>query len=95
MPELYEFGIAGRIGPLIRSCLPTLTPDAEIDAPTLLTGTARCPEDLHRILDLLDNHGLPAQDIRLRYREEDSAGDGPPSRVMAMPSPNCEGHADT
>lgn len=68
MPELYEFGITGRIGPLIRSCLTELTA-AEEHRTTVVSGTARCPEDLQRVLDLLDNHGLPAQDIRLAYRE--------------------------
>ena len=77
MPELYEFEITGRFGPLISSCLPELTPVE--DQATVLTGTARSPEDLHRVLDLLDNHGLPAQDIRLSYRDEDAT----PSRLSS------------
>jgi len=72
MPELYEFQITGRIGPLIQSCLPGFITSPQ-DQATVLTGTARCPEDLHRVLDLLDTHGLPAQDIRLSSRDEDAA----------------------
>ena len=30
---------------------------------------SRSPEDLQRVLDLLDSYGLPAEDIRLTYRE--------------------------
>jgi hypothetical protein len=75
MPELYEFEVTGRIGPLMRSCIPELTPTAE-DQPTVLTGTARSPEDLQRVLDLLDTHGLPAQDIRISYRDESAAPPG-------------------
>jgi hypothetical protein len=68
MPDIYEFGITGRIGPLIRSCLAELTPAAEHQT-TVVSGTARSPEDLQRVLDLLDSYGLPAEDIRLTYRE--------------------------
>ena len=70
MPEQYEFGIVGRIGPLMRSCLAGLTPVPDDEPATVLSGTARCPEDLHRVLDLLDSHGLPARDIRLTYRDD-------------------------
>lgn len=72
MAESYEFGISGRIGPLIRSCLPGLELATEDEAATVLSGTASCPTDLHRVLDLLNTHGLPAADIRLSYRDEDA-----------------------
>jgi hypothetical protein len=71
MLNLYEFAITGRIGPVIRSCLPGFTPTVE-DESTVLTGTVRCPDDLHRMLDLLGTHGLPAQEIRLTYRTDDT-----------------------
>lgn len=78
MPELYEFEITGRMGPLIRSCLPELTP-AAADQATVLTGTAQSPEHLHRVLDLLDTHGLPppghqAQLPRRRHRTAGAIG---------------------
>jgi hypothetical protein len=67
MSDMYEIGIAGRIGPLLRSCLPELTPTTEGES-TVLTGTVHGPEELRHLLDLLDAHGLPPRDVRITYR---------------------------
>ena len=82
LPEPYEFGIAGRIGPLIRSCLRSFTPTVE-DESTVLTGTVRSPDDLHRMLDLLATHGLTAQEIRLTHHSDTT----PPRNPGPNPSP--------
>ena len=67
MPELYDFVIAGTIGPLIASCLPGLRTVAESEW-TVVTGSVAGPDDLHRVLDLLDAHGIPPLDIRITHR---------------------------
>jgi hypothetical protein len=86
LPERYELGVTGRIGPLIRSCLPQFTETVENES-TVLTGTARCPEDLHRMLDLLTTHGLTSQEIRLTHHTDTT----PPRN----PGPNPAPAADT
>ncbi len=68
MPDLYEFAITGTIGPLIQSCLPELDRVAE-SGWTVLTGTVAGPDELHRVLDLLDAAGTPARDVRITYRD--------------------------
>jgi len=68
MTDLYEFGVNGPIGPLIRSCVPDLTTVSESGS-TVLSGTLRSPEELQRLLDLLEAHGLPPLDIRLHRRD--------------------------
>jgi len=67
VPELYDFVITGTIGPLIASCLPGLRTVAESEW-TVVTGSVASPDDLHRLLDLLDTHGLPPLDIRITHR---------------------------
>jgi hypothetical protein len=84
-PQGYEFGITGRIGPLIRSCLPRFTPTIENES-TVLTGTLRCPEDLHRMLDLLDTHGLTAEEIRLTHHTDTT----PPPNPGPKPGPAAD-----
>ena len=66
MPELYDFTINGTIGPLIASCLPGLRTVAESEW-TVLTGSVASPNDLHRLLDLLDAQGIPPLDIRIAH----------------------------
>ena len=36
----------------------------------MLTGTVDGPDDLRRVLDLLDAHGTPALDIRISNHDE-------------------------
>lgn len=72
MPELYEIEITGSIGPLIQSCLPDFSVVAESPW-TVLSGTVRGPDDLHRVLDLLQAHGTPALDIRITHHHDESA----------------------
>ena len=72
MPDLYEFGIIGTIGPLVRSCLSGFNTVAESEW-TVLTGTVDGPDDLRRVLDLLNAHGAPALDVRITYRHDEPA----------------------
>jgi hypothetical protein len=67
VPELYDFVITGTIGPLIASCLPGLHTVAESEC-TVVSGNVAGPDDLHRVLDLLDAHGIPPLDIRIGHR---------------------------
>jgi hypothetical protein len=67
VPELYDFVITGTIGPLIASCLPGLRTVAESEC-TVVTGSAAGPDDLRRVLDLLDAHAKPPLDIRIAHR---------------------------
>lgn len=72
MPDMYELGITGTIGPLIRTSLPGFTTVAETSW-TVLTGSVDGPDDLRRVLDLLDAHGTPALDVRITYRHDKPA----------------------
>jgi len=69
VPDVYEFEITGTVGPLIASCLPGFDVVAE-SAWTVLTGTVDGPDDLRRMLDLLDAQGIPALDIRISTRHD-------------------------
>lgn len=73
MADIYEFEITGTIGPMVACGLPGLSTVAE-SSRTVLTGTAAGPDDLRRLLDLLDAHGTPALTVRISYRHDDSAG---------------------
>ena len=66
-PALYEWRVAGRIGPLVRSAFAALTAVA-VPGFTVLTGTVQHPDDLQRLLDALDAHGSPAVDLRVTRR---------------------------
>ena len=68
MTEFYEFGVSGAIGPLIRSCVPELTPISESGS-TVLSGTVRSSDELQSLLEVLDAHGLSPLDIRLHSRD--------------------------
>ena len=63
-PDVYEFHIAGTIGPVMRSALPEFTA-VVVPRFTVLTGTVPGPGDLQRLLDALDAHDSPAVDVRL------------------------------
>ncbi len=69
MADLYEFGITGTIGPLIANGLPEFSIVAESQW-TLLTGTVTGPDDLQRVLDLLNANGSPPLDIRITNRQD-------------------------
>ena len=71
MPDLYEFEITGTIGPLIQSCLPGLDRVAE-SGWTVLTGTVDGPDELRRVLDLLDAPGHPPGTSGSAYRHDES-----------------------
>jgi hypothetical protein len=68
MPDPYEVRIRGPIGPLIQACLPGFTAVTAAES-TVLTGTAPGPDDLHHLLDVLTQNGLPADDVRLTSRD--------------------------
>jgi hypothetical protein len=70
VPDLYQFEITGTIGPLIRACIPGFDTVAESEW-TVLTGTVGGPDDLRRVLDLLDQHGTPALEVRITHRHDD------------------------
>jgi hypothetical protein len=68
MPDSYEIRVRGPIGPLIQACLPGFTAVSAATS-TVLTGTALGPDRLQQILDLLNENGLPAGDVRLSSRD--------------------------
>ncbi len=69
MPDQYLFTVTGRIGPIIRACLPELTPTAEGDS-TVLCGAVPDADGLQNLLDLLASCGCPPQVIRLTRRDD-------------------------
>ena len=71
MPDVYEFGIAGPVGPIINSCISQATVLA-VRQWTVLVGTVSGPDELQGLLDLLDAHGNPALDIRLSSHHDPS-----------------------
>jgi hypothetical protein len=64
VPNVYEFGITGAVGPVIQACLPETSVVTETHF-TVLTGTVDGPDQLRRVLDLLDDNGVPALDLRI------------------------------
>lgn len=66
-PGVYEFEIAGTIGPTIADCLPEISTITETHR-IVVAGTAAGPDDLHRVLDLLTAHGAAPVDIRITHR---------------------------
>ena len=62
--DVYEFRIAGTIGPVMRSALPEFSA-VVVPRFTVLTGAVPGPQDLQRLLDALDAHASPAVDVRL------------------------------
>lgn len=67
-PVQYEFRVTGGIGPFVRSALPEFT-DVPVPAFSVLTGTVRHIDDLRRLLDALEAHGLAADSHRVRRHE--------------------------
>jgi hypothetical protein len=60
----YEIRVGGPIGRVVASCLPGFSTTA-IPPATVLRGRVAGPDDLRRILDLLEAHGLPPIDIQI------------------------------
>src|SRR5664279_6446453 len=82
-PDVYEFHIAGTIGPVVRSALPEFSA-VLVPRFTVLTGTVPGPRDLQPLLDALDS---PAVDVRLTgdtaaaaLPRSDTGGRGEPCR---------------
>lgn len=62
MPEMYEFHVAGLIGPVVRAALPELTPHPNARH-SVLTGTAPGPSEVQELLHRLTDHGLVTDHI--------------------------------
>jgi hypothetical protein len=62
MAEVYEFHVAGLIGPVVRSALPELTTGAG-DRNSVLCGKADGPDDVDRVLRRLGDAGLTPSHI--------------------------------
>ena len=97
--DVYEFHIAGTIGPVVRSALPEFSA-VLVPRFTVLTGTVPGPGDLQRLLDALDAHDSPAVDVRLTGHahtaalpRSDTGGRGepcrppPPASTAMLPPP--------
>ncbi|MEP6559695.1 MAG: hypothetical protein ABJD68_01285 [Nakamurella sp.] len=83
MADLYEFHVAGRIGPVIRSALPELATGPE-GMNSVLSGAASGHEEVDRMLRRLDDAGLTATHIVItdeqRWRPQVSAESTPSGR---------------
>ena len=84
--DVYEFHIAGTIGPVVRSALPEFS-SLLVPRFTVLTGTVPGPGDLQRLLDALEAHDSRAVDVRLTgdtaaaaLPRSDTGGRGEPCR---------------
>lgn len=62
MPD-YEIIIAGRMGPLVASCLPGLRP--MVSSATVLHALASNPGDVLKLLGVLADHRLRIVDVRI------------------------------
>jgi hypothetical protein len=63
MADIYEFHVAGLIGPVVRSALPELTSEHDCRS-TLLSGSAE-PGEVTRLLEQLRDNGLQLQHVVL------------------------------
>ena len=72
MDTSYEFRVAGRLGPVLRSALADLSPSVE-QRQTILSGTVADREELCRLLARLRELRLDAVDIRLAPGESEAA----------------------
>jgi hypothetical protein len=68
MAEVYEFHVAGVIGPVVRSALPELSADAQ-DKRSVLTGTAESPEAVEELLRRIGDAGLNTTHIVISREE--------------------------
>ena len=62
MAEVYEFHVAGVVGPVIRAALPELSADSQ-DKRSVLTGTAESPEAVDALLRRIGDAGLDTTHI--------------------------------
>ena len=69
-PDVYEFLIAGTVGPLTRAAIPGFD-TVVIPRFTILTGRCRGPDELQHLLTALDDNGSPATAVRV------NPGNGP------------------
>ena len=76
MAEIYEFHVAGLIGPVVRSALPEFTTGPG-GRDSVLSGTANSPDDVDRMLQRLGDAGLTATHIVITSNKRwHSAGSG-------------------
>ena len=57
MPEVYEFHVAGVIGPVVRAALPELSADSQ-EKRSVLTGTAESADAVDDLLQRISDAGL-------------------------------------
>jgi hypothetical protein len=60
--EVYEFHVAGVVGPVVRAALPELSADSQ-DKRSVLTGTAQSPEAVDDLLRRIGDAGLDTTHI--------------------------------
>jgi len=85
VPEIYEFHVAGLIGPVVRSALPELTTGAG-DRNSVLSGTANGPDDVDRVLQRLGDAGLAPSHIVISNGRRWRCADGSEPTVGAEDS---------
>ena len=78
----YEIQVAGPIGPVVASSLPGFT-FLKVPTGTILAGTVARQEDLLRVIDLLNGHGLALTDLWI------SLGDHPAEPIPADQRSSC------
>ena len=66
MADVYEFHVAGAIGPVLRSALADLSANVP-DRQSVLTGTADDPAVIDHVLRRLDACGLVPTEIRISH----------------------------
>lgn len=82
-PAVYEFLIAGTVGPLSRAAVPGF--DAVvIPRFTVLTGRCHGPDELQRLLAALENNGSPATAVRVIPETDD-----PSDRMQTTTGAGC------
>ena len=62
MAEVYEFHVAGVVGPVVRAALPELSADSQ-NRVSVLTGTAASPEVVDDLLRRISDAGLSTTHI--------------------------------
>ena len=79
MAEVYEFHVAGVIGPVVRAALPELSADSQ-DKLSVLTGTAQSPEAVDDLLRRITDAGLNPTHIVInregRWHQPPTSSDG-------------------
>ena len=82
MPEVYEFHVAGLIGPVVRAALPELSADSQ-DKRSVLTGTAKSEQDMQDLLRRIGDAGLSPTHIVInresRWHQLPTQSEDPPA----------------